>query len=68
VWRIRKGKMTDPIQEVQRKEVFRVLVELQDEGSPTEQSRSQVAEQFSMSLRDVQMIEREGIAKQWPPL
>jgi hypothetical protein len=60
--------MTDPIQEVQRKEVFRALVELQDGGCPTERSRSQVAEQFSMSIRDVQMIEREGIAKQWPPL
>ena len=60
--------MSDAIQEDQRKEVFRVLVGLQDEGCPTEQSRSRVAEQFSMSLRDIQMIEREGIAKQWPPL
>jgi hypothetical protein len=60
--------MTETIQEDQRKEVFRVLVELQDGGCPTEQSRSRVAEQFSVSVRDVQMIEREGISKQWPPL
>jgi hypothetical protein len=60
--------MTDAIHEDQRKDLFRVLVELQDRGCSTEQSRSQVAEQFSVSVRDVQMIEREGIARRWPPL
>jgi len=60
--------MTETVDEDQRKEVFRVLVELQDGGSTADQSRSQVAEQFSMSVRDVQAIEREGIANQWPPL
>ena len=51
-----------------RKEVFRTLVEFQDDGCPTERSRSRVADQFSISVPEVQDIEREGISKKWPPL
>jgi len=41
---------------------------LQDEGLTTEQSRVQVAAQFSINVREVKNVEREGISKQWPPL
>jgi hypothetical protein len=54
--------------EDQRKEAFRCLVELQDQGCATEQSRIVIAEKFSLDVRDVQRVEREGIAKGWPPL
>jgi len=60
--------MTEPLLEDKRKEVFRALVELQDEGCGTEQSRTSVAAQFSINVREVHDVEREGIAKQWPPL
>ena len=60
--------MIEPLREEQRKEVFRTLVELQDEGCAAEQSRIQVAAQFSINVREVQDVEREGITKQWAPL
>ncbi len=60
--------MSEPLREEKRKDAFRVLVALQDEGLTTEQSRVQVAAQFSIDIRQIQNVEREGIAKQWPPL
>ena len=60
--------MIEPLREEKRKEVFRMLVELQDAGDSTENSRIRIAAQFSINVRDVQNVEREGIAKQWPPL
>jgi hypothetical protein len=60
--------MTELLPEDQRKELFRMLVELQDEGHTTEDSRIRVAAQFSIDVHEVLNIEREGIARQWPPL
>jgi hypothetical protein len=60
--------MIEPLREEKRKEAFRMLVELQDEGCATEASRARVAAQFCINVREVQNVEREGIAKQWPPL
>ena len=60
--------MTEPLREDRRKEAFRVLVELQDEGCTTEESRTRVADQFSIDAVELQNIEREGIDKQWEPL
>jgi hypothetical protein len=54
--------------EEKHKEVFRALVELQDTGIATEPSRIRIADQFSISVTEVQHVEREGIAKKWPPL
>ena len=51
-----------------RQEVFRQLVESQDRGVPVLQSRSQMESQFSLSAEQVQLIEREGLNKSWPPL
>jgi hypothetical protein len=67
---VRKGylPMIEGLREEQRKEAFRMLVQLQDEGTAAEQSRVAVAAQFSINVRDVQIVEREGITKQWPPL
>jgi hypothetical protein len=60
--------MIEPLREEKRKDAFRALVELQDEGLTTEQSRVQVAAQFSIDVREIRNVEREGISKQWPPL
>jgi hypothetical protein len=64
-----KGQpMSESLREEKRKDAFRALVELQDEGLTTLQSRVQVAAQFSINVRELQNVEREGISKQWPPL
>jgi hypothetical protein len=60
--------MTELLPEEKRQEVFRALIELQDGGCSTEQSRSKVSSQFSISVSEIREVEREGIAKQWPPL
>ncbi len=60
--------MADRSTEEQRKEIFRALVELQDAGLATEPSRIRIADQFRISVPEVQHVEREGIAKNWPPL
>ena len=60
--------MTVRPMEEKRQEVFRALVELQDTGCATEPSRIRIADQFGVSVSEVRDIEREGIAKKWPPL
>ena len=60
--------MLDPMREDQKKEAFRTLVQLQDEGRTTEQSRAWVAAQYCINVREMQEVEREGIRNQWPPL
>lgn len=60
--------MTEGYSEEYRREVFRVLVEAQDNGASVAESRNQVAAQFGISASDVLLIEQEGIANQWPPL
>ncbi len=60
--------MTNIPSEEKHKEIFLALVELQDKGCPTETSRIRIADQFSISVSEVRHVEREGIAKKWPPL
>lgn len=60
--------MPNDSSETSRKEIFQALVALQDTGIATEPSRSQIANQFSIGVVEVQHIEREGISKKWPPL
>jgi hypothetical protein len=60
--------MPQDLLEQQRREVFRTLVELQDQGYSPKESRNSIGEQFAIALRDIEEVEREGIAKQWPPL
>ena len=48
--------------------VFAALVKAQDEGTPVRLSRSQVAGVFGITTADVAAIEKEGLARGWPPL
>jgi hypothetical protein len=61
--------MTDQcLHEEDRKRAFLALVQMQDQGSTVEESRTHVACQFGIATEDVRGIEREGITKEWPPL
>jgi len=60
--------MTESATETHRKEVFRRLVEAQDQGDAVKDSRTRVAAEFSLSLEEVTQIERDGISASWPPL
>ncbi len=53
----------------QRKSIFHALVEVQDTRSFTiPDSKKEVAQKFSITKEQVDLIEREGLAKDWPPL
>jgi hypothetical protein len=54
--------------EDRRREVFRALVEAQDQGAGVARSRTLVAERFGLSQEQVRDIEGEGLAAEWPPL
>jgi hypothetical protein len=48
-----------------RRQIFRALVALQDEGESVLASRAQVARRFRVPVPLVQEIEEEGLAKGW---
>jgi hypothetical protein len=53
----------------QRKSIFQALVDLQDSHTVTvADSKKEVAKQFHITKEQVELIEREGLAKDWPPL
>lgn len=53
----------------QRKSIFHALVELQDTNTVTvPDSKKEVAKEFHITKEQVDLIEREGLAKDWPPL
>lgn len=53
----------------QRKSIFHALVELQDEHSHTiAESKKEIATRFRITKEQVELIEREGLTKEWPPL
>lgn len=53
----------------QRKSIFHALVEVQDAKNVTiAESKKQVASQFHITKEQLELIEREGVAKDWPPL
>jgi hypothetical protein len=58
----------DQFPEDHRKEVFRSLVEAQDQEMTVPQSRQLVAQRFGLSEAEVRLIEREGLDGLWPPL
>ncbi len=60
--------MPDHTTNVDRKEVFRLLVLAQDGGMTVEESRNRIAAEFGISLAELLKIEEEGRAGQWPPL
>jgi hypothetical protein len=58
----------DELPEDRRKEIFRTLVEAQDQEMSVAESRKLVAQQFGVTEADVRQIEREGLEGLWPPL
>ena len=57
-----------PASEETRKAAFAAVVALQDDGIPAGHCRVVVAQRFGLGVRDVRAVEREGLAKKWPPL
>ncbi len=60
--------MNEPLPEALRKEIFRALVDAQDQEMPVDVSRTVVSERFGVSEGQVRQIEREGMDNDWPPL
>lgn len=56
------------IAESRRKEMFRVVVESQDRGMSVAESRKYIVQQFGVTESQVRLVEREGMASNWPPL
>jgi hypothetical protein len=52
----------------QRMEIFKALVEAQDQRLNVRQSRKAISDQFGISEKLIKQIEDEGIDEQWPPL
>lgn len=53
----------------QKQEIFRALVELQDTRTVSiGESIQQVCERFKITENQLEKIQEEGIAREWPPL
>lgn len=52
----------------QRKQIFQTLVETQDKGVSVPESKKQVAAQYHITKEQLELIEKEGLEKDWPPL
>jgi hypothetical protein len=52
----------------QRKSIFHELVETQDTGVPVPESKKKVAAKFHLTREQLDLIEKEGLDKDWPPL
>lgn len=52
----------------QRKQIFQTLVETQDKGVSVPESKKQVAAQYHITREQLELIEKEGLEKDWPPL
>ena len=53
----------------QRKSIFHALVEVQDTHAVTvADSKKEIADRYHITKEQVELIEREGLAKDWPPL
>jgi len=51
-----------------RREIFSELVSCQDAGISVDDSRSQLATYYEISIEMVKRIETLGISQNWPPL
>jgi hypothetical protein len=60
--------MTPELPEGWRREIFRALVEAQDQGVSVAESRKSVGRRFGITERHVRDIEEEGLNATWPPL
>ncbi len=61
-------RMPAELSEEKRKEIFRALVDAQDQELGLEQSRRLIRSQFGLTDTQIRQIEREGIDAEWPPL
>ena len=52
----------------QRKSIFHALVETQDTGLAVAESKKKVATEYHLSREQLDLIEKEGLDKDWPPL
>jgi hypothetical protein len=52
----------------QRMELFKALVEVQDQELGTVRSRKLIAERYGIGENEVRRIEEEGLEGEWPPL
>ena len=62
-----RGEQDRPAED-RRREIFRALVDAQDQAVGVARSRTRVAERFGVSAQQVRDIERAGLEGQWPPL
>jgi hypothetical protein len=60
--------MAAELHEIDRKEIFRQIVRLQDEGVSLNDTRRRVSEEWGIDIDVVREIETEGIKSGWPPL
>jgi hypothetical protein len=54
--------------ETLRQEIFKALVDAQDQEMGVARSRKVIAERFGISESQIKEIEQEGLDQQWPPL
>jgi hypothetical protein len=53
----------------QRREIFRALVEVQDEGRfSVADSLQHICQEYAITDEQLRQIQDEGIEKEWPPL
>jgi hypothetical protein len=60
--------MDASLPEDRRKEIFRALVEAQDQSASVAESRKVVARRFNITEGQLREIVREGLNETWPPL
>ncbi|HZY86043.1 MAG TPA: hypothetical protein VFE78_14515 [Gemmataceae bacterium] len=61
-------KLEDSPPETLRMEIFKALVDAQDQEMSVARSRKLVAERFGISESQLKEIEEEGLDRQWEPL
>ena len=52
----------------QRKSIFLALVSAQDSGAAIPESKKNVAKEYAITKEQLDLIEKEGVDKEWPPL
>jgi hypothetical protein len=61
-------KLEESPPETLRQEIFKALVDAQDQEMGVARSRKVIAERFGISESQIKEIEQEGLDQQWPPL
>ncbi|MFK7819268.1 MAG: hypothetical protein AB8G99_11150 [Planctomycetaceae bacterium] len=60
--------MHDSMPEAQQREIFRVLVETQDDRIAVAESRALTAARYSLEVEQLVATEPAGVKGNWPPL